>query len=69
MYKTNLYYNISIHIYFIRGAGTSQTFSLKLIIQRLLEIYNKDLSFNLTKIKHYLWHLHLKFHLILMVKQ
>jgi hypothetical protein len=33
------------------GVGTNKTFTLKLIIQGLLWLYNKDLSLNLTKIK------------------
>jgi hypothetical protein len=69
MYRKKVYSNVSIHIFLIGSARTSKTFTLKLIIQGLLKIYNKDLSFNLTKKKHYLWHLHVKFHLILMVKQ
>jgi hypothetical protein len=68
MYRKKMYSNISIHIFLTRGVGIGKTFTLKLIIQGLLQIY-KDLSFNLTKIKHYLWHLHVKFHSILMVKQ
>jgi hypothetical protein len=64
-----MYSNISIHIFLTRGARTGKTFILKLIIQGLLKIYNKDQSFNLKKLKHYLWHLHVKFHLILMLKQ
>jgi hypothetical protein len=64
-----MYSNVSIHIFLLGGAGVGKFFTLKLIIQGLLEIYNKDLSFNLTKIKHYLRHLHVKFHIILMVKQ
>jgi hypothetical protein len=31
-----MYPNIPIHIFLIRGARTSKTFTLKLIIQRLL---------------------------------
>jgi dephospho-CoA kinase len=49
MYRKKLYYNVLIHIFLIGGAGTGKTFTLKLIIQWLLQIYNKDLSFNLTK--------------------
>jgi hypothetical protein len=43
-----MYYNIPIHV---RGAGTRKIFILKLIIQGLLWLYNKDLSSTLTKIK------------------
>jgi hypothetical protein len=41
-----------------RGARTGNFFTLKLIIQRLLQIYNKNLPSNLTKLKALLkWHL------------
>jgi hypothetical protein len=63
-----MYSNVSIHIFLSGGATTGKTFTFKLIIQGLLQIYNKDISFNLTKIKHYLRHLHVKFHIMLMVK-
>jgi hypothetical protein len=36
---------------FMGGVGTGKTFTLKLIIQDLLRLYNKDISFNLTKTK------------------
>ncbi len=35
----------------MRGVGTNKTFTLKLIVWGLLELYNKNLSLNLTKIK------------------
>jgi hypothetical protein len=34
-----------------RGVGNGKTFTLKLIIQGLLQLYNKDMSFDLTKTK------------------
>jgi hypothetical protein len=34
-----------------RGVGTGKTFTLKLIIQGLLWLYNRDMSFDLTKTK------------------
>jgi hypothetical protein len=34
-----------------RGVGTGKTFTLKLIIQRLLWLYNRDMSFDFTKTK------------------
>jgi hypothetical protein len=37
--------------YFIKGVGTRKTFTLKFIIQWLLWLYNKDISFDLTKTK------------------
>jgi hypothetical protein len=35
----------------IWGVGTDKTFTLKLIIQGLLWLYNRNMSFDLTKIK------------------
>jgi hypothetical protein len=46
-----MYHNIPIHIFLTGGARTSKTFTLKLIIQGLLWIYNKTFSSNLTQIK------------------
>jgi hypothetical protein len=37
--------------FFIRVVGIDKTFRLKLIIQGLLQSYNRDMSFNLTKTK------------------
>ncbi len=51
MYRKQMYPNIPIHIFFMGGARTSKKITLKLIIQGLLWLYNKDLSSNLTKIK------------------
>jgi len=51
MYRKQMYLNIPIHIFLTRGARTSNFFTLKLIIQGLLHMYNKDLSSNLIKIK------------------
>jgi hypothetical protein len=51
MYRKQMYYNIPIHIFLTWDAGVGKTFTLKLIIQGLLWLYNKDLSSNLTKIK------------------
>jgi hypothetical protein len=34
-----------------RGVGIGETFTLKLIIQGLLQIYNRNISFDLTKTK------------------
>jgi len=38
-------------LFLTRGARTGKKFTLKLIIQRLLWLYNKDISSNLTKTK------------------
>jgi hypothetical protein len=46
-----LYPNTLICLFFIRGVGTSKTFTLKLIIQGLLQLYNRNMSFDLTKTK------------------
>ncbi len=46
-----MYHNIPIHIFLIGGVGISKNITLKLIIQGLLQLYNKDLPSNLTKIK------------------
>ncbi len=46
-----MYLNIPIHIFLTRGSRTGKTFTLKLIIQGLLHLYNEDLSSNLIKIK------------------
>jgi hypothetical protein len=43
--------NVPIHVFLTKGAGIAKIFTLKLIIQELLLIYNKDLSSNVTKIK------------------
>jgi hypothetical protein len=51
MYRKQMYHNIPIHIFLTRSIGTNKKNSLKLIIQGLLWLYNKDLSLNLTKIK------------------
>ncbi len=37
--------------FFIRGAKTGKIFTLKFIIQWLLQLYNRDISFALTKAK------------------
>jgi hypothetical protein len=40
-----------ICLFLIGGVGTEKTFTLKLIIQGLLRLYNKDISYDLTKTK------------------
>jgi hypothetical protein len=46
MRKKKLYLDILICLFLARGVGTSKTFTLKLIIQGLLRLYNKDISSN-----------------------
>jgi hypothetical protein len=36
---------------FYRGCGTGKKFKLKFIIKKLLQLYNRDVSFYLTKTK------------------
>jgi hypothetical protein len=38
-------------LFFTRGVGNGKTFTLKLIIQGLLQLYNRDMSSDLTKTK------------------
>ncbi len=45
------YYNSLIYLFLIGHVGTCKTFTLKLIIQGLLQSYNKDIYSNLTKTK------------------
>jgi hypothetical protein len=56
MHSKQLYFDIPICLFLTRGVGTNKKFTLKLIIQRLLWLYNRDMSFDLTKTKVYLWH-------------
>jgi hypothetical protein len=35
-------HNIIIHLFLTRGNGTSKSFILKLIVQGLLQLYNKN---------------------------
>ncbi len=51
MYRKQVYHNIPIHIFLIKGVGTSRNFILKWIIQGLLQVYYKYLPLNLTDIK------------------
>jgi len=48
MHKKKLYINISIYLFFTRGVRTCKNFTFKLIIQRLLQLYNIDISYGLT---------------------
>jgi archaellum biogenesis ATPase FlaH len=51
MHKKQLYLDTPICLFLIGDVGTGKTFTLKLIIQGLLRLYNKDMSFDLTKTK------------------
>ncbi len=46
-----MYPDTLICLFLTRNAGINKTFTLKLIIQGLLQLYNKDMSSNLTKTK------------------
>jgi hypothetical protein len=56
IHRKQLYFDILICLFFTRGVGTSKFCTLKYIIQRLLQLYNKNISFDLAKPRHYLWH-------------
>jgi ABC-type transport system involved in cytochrome c biogenesis ATPase subunit len=51
MHKNQLYFNTSICLFLTGAVGIGKTFTLKLIIQGLLQLYNRDISFDLTKTK------------------
>jgi hypothetical protein len=51
MHKKQLYLDTPICLFLTKGVGTSKTFILKLIIQGLLWLYNRNISFDLTKTK------------------
>jgi hypothetical protein len=51
MHKKQLYPNALICLFLTRGVGIGKTFTLKLIIQGLLQLYNRDMFFDLTKTK------------------
>jgi hypothetical protein len=51
MHRKQLYPNTPICLFLTRGVGTGKTFTLKLIIQGLLQLYNRDIFFDLTKTK------------------
>jgi hypothetical protein len=51
IHRKQLYPYSLIHLFLTRGAQTNKTFTLKLIIQGLLQLYNTNMSFDLTKIK------------------
>ncbi len=49
MHMKQLYLNTLICLFLTKGVGTGKIFTLKLIIQGLLRLYNRDMSFDLTK--------------------
>jgi hypothetical protein len=51
MHRKQLYPYPLTCLFLTRGAGINKTFTLKLIIQGLLQFYNKNMYFDLTKIK------------------
>ncbi len=46
-----MYLDTSICLFLIGGVVTIKEFTLKFIIQGLLQLYNRDISFDLTKTK------------------
>jgi hypothetical protein len=51
MHRKQLYLDTQICLFFIRATRTCKNFTLKFIIQELLRLYNRNMSFDLTKIK------------------
>ncbi len=51
MHRKQLYPTTLICLFLTRGVGTGKTFTLKFIIQILLRLYNRNMSFDLTKTK------------------
>jgi hypothetical protein len=51
MHRKQLYHNTLICLFLTKGVGIGKIFTLKLIIQGLLQLYNRDMSFDLTKTK------------------
>jgi len=51
MHRKQLYSNTFICLFLTGGVGTNKTFTLKPIIQQLLWLYNRNMSFDLTKTK------------------
>jgi len=51
MHRKQLYFDALICLFLTGGVGISKTFALKFIIQILLWLYNKNMSFDLTKTK------------------
>jgi hypothetical protein len=51
MHRKQLYPNTPICLFLIGGVETSKNFTLKFIIQGLLQLSNRDISFDFTKTK------------------
>jgi hypothetical protein len=51
MHRKQLYLDTPICLFLTGGVGIGKKFTLKLIIQGLLQLYNRNISFNLTKTK------------------
>jgi hypothetical protein len=51
MHRKKLYFNAPICLFLARDVGTNKNFTLKFIIQGSLQLYNGDISFDLTKTK------------------
>jgi len=51
MHRKQLYLDITICLFLIGDVKTNIKFTLKVIIQGLLRLYNKNISSNLTKTK------------------
>jgi len=43
MHRKQLYFNTLIFLFLTRGVGTSKIFRLKFIIQKLVQLYNKNI--------------------------
>jgi hypothetical protein len=56
MHRKQLYFDALICLFLTGGVRISKTFALKFIIQILLWLYNKNMSFDLTKTKVLLMH-------------
>jgi hypothetical protein len=54
MHRKQLYHDTPICLFLTRDVGIRKTFTLKLIIQGLLQLYNRDIYFDLTKPRFYL---------------
>jgi len=66
MHRKQLYLDISVYLFLTISVGTCKNFTSKLIIQGLLRLYNKGISYDLTKPMFYVWHQHVKLLSILM---
>jgi len=51
MHRKQLYFNTPICLFLTKGVGIGTSFTLKFIIQGLLQLYNRNISFDLTKTK------------------